>query len=149
MLYVFTTLLLMLLGVVFAQDATAAPKFDIWAILRGIWEFVAGNPAIAAPIVAYILTLVPGPFRGIVEAIINGLLEQITKRRTEDAVKATYDEFKERLERPMSEERKQQVNNEALKRATELAVALGEPKEQAEQRVRAAFRTLKAAGEVK
>jgi hypothetical protein len=140
--------LIFLLGFAFAQATTTPPKLDIWAILLQIWQFVTGNPVVSGPIVAYLLTLIPGPFRSIVEAVVKAYLEGATKRKAEDAVKASYDQAKPELGKAMSDQRKAEINERALKEATQIAQDLGVPKEEAEIRVRAAFRTLKASGEV-
>ncbi|MGL6123593.1 MAG: hypothetical protein ACRC1W_11375 [Shewanella sp.] len=145
------TVFFAVVGVALAQEVavTTAPKFDIWAILGQFWAFVRDNPVVFGPVVTYLLTLVPGPLKAIFEALIRFWTESATKTRAEDAVKSAYDANKRDLERVMPEERKAEINEKALRQATQIAIDLGVPQNEAETRVRSAFRTLKTAGEVK
>jgi hypothetical protein len=145
------TVFFALVGAVLAQEVavTVAPKSDLWAVIGQFWAFVRDNPAVFGPVVAYLLTLVPGPFKAIVEAVVKFWTENATKTRASDAVKAAYDNNKADFQRIMPPERKAELNKKALDEATQIAIALGVAESEAKIRVSAAFQTLKVSGEVK
>lgn len=115
---------------------------------------ILGNPAVMVPLVAWVLTLIPGPFRGIAEGVVKWLLEQARARleatqqaKAEAAVRSAEDRMRPAKKAATDALSKQRTNDRALAEAIEDARRLG-VLDDAEPRVRAAFRRLKAAGEV-
>lgn len=64
---------------------------DILHLLMSLGLEALNSPAIIGPIVAYLLTLIPGPFRLIAKGIVNFLLEQAKEKLEAQAKAATKD----------------------------------------------------------
>lgn len=108
--------------------------------------------AIIGPLIAWILTLIPGPFRSIAHAVINWLLERARERleqtantKAEVAVLSAEDKLVDAKQRANTAAAKREANDRALRQAIEDAKRYGLV-ENTEDRVRAAYRRLKGAG---
>ncbi len=127
-----------------ADSSVVAP--DFLSFLKQIAEFTLNNPAITAPLTVWVLALIPGQFRGISQAVLGWLLEQLKSKLAAHAVRSAFDGFRPDLHEG---DEKQEMNNASFDSAFNEAVSLGIPKNEADTRVRSAFRELKAKGEVK
>ena len=117
---------------------------------QGFWTLLGAllnNEAATAMLLLWLLSLVPSPLRGAVEALTRYLLEQLRKQAAERAVQAAYVEH--RPDRAETPEDKQQRNQDAFAQAVDSVAKTGIPQEAAEEFVRSAFNRLKADGLVR
>lgn len=117
---------------------------------QGFWTLLGAllnNEAATAILLLWLLSLVPSPWRGAVEALTRYLLEQLRKQAAERAVQAAYVEH--RPDKAETPEDKQQRNRDAFAQAVDSVAKTGIPQEAAEELVRSAFNRLKADGLVR
>jgi hypothetical protein len=149
----FLVFFLLFSGQAFAADSSVATP-DFLSFLKQIAEFILNNPAITAPLTVWVLALIPGPLRGVAQAVLGWLLEQAKGKMADHAVRAAYDWHRPDLSPVNPQENdlipiRQEENERAFEMAVTEAVKLGIPDHEAQTRVRSAFRELKASGQVK
>lgn len=127
---------------------TAAERLA-WEALNSITD----NPAVWAILTAWVLSAVPGPFRGLVQgalgwiqALVGDLVDRQRDRYAETAVLEAA-----RLAKTdqAPEETKQESNDRARLEAIRVAENLGVPLEETSARVESAFRRAKREGLVR
>lgn len=125
-------------------------------IIRALFQAILGSPEAVAVIVAFVLTLVPGPFKGFVNSLINWILErwrnslEVKKEASADKVATIAVLHAEDVKNNLVSDGmpKQQAGTLALDEALKTARAYGlfENDPQAEARVRAKYQELKLVG---
>lgn len=120
-----------------------------WEALNSITD----NPAVWAILTAWVLSAVPGPFRGLVQGALGWIQalvgDLVDKRRDRYAETAVLEAARLAKTDKAPEETKQESNDRARLEAIRVAENLGVPLEETSARVESAFRRAKREGLVR
>lgn len=153
--WIVLVLAILLGGFGLGQSATQ-PQPTWQELLYGILQAVLLNPVVWGLFTTYVLALVPGPFRGLAEAVLAWIkarieewLERSRNGKAQTAVLAAAQVMAPHYQQDKVDPKMlEHANYEAKRYALDVAQTLGIPQSEAEARIEAAFRELKAQGQV-